>query len=320
MADIYMHSRIAEEVIKNIDYEFNKKIVINAAQGPDPLYYNFFSKENGEYVKCANLMHRQDTDLLFINMVNYVKDNLSVNTYSFLIGFICHYALDVKIHPYVYNHVGIYKKDDPKTHSYRGLHLKFERSLDAVLIKDDTGKSSRNINLNKKHFPLRSPSFEIMKIMDYVFKETYGKEHGGVMYLISTVQMRKNLKRFVKDPFGVKKSFLKLIDMLNKKHDIFFQDMSMFNHVEKGYDFLNKERSTWHHPVTNEVYNYSVMDLYDQAVIFASELIESVRQYIYEDMDIDLSTVFTNLSFNTGMKCDHGDEMKYFNIYRKKAT
>jgi hypothetical protein len=312
MADIYLHSRLAQEVIKKIKYDFNEKLVYNAAQGPDPLYYNFFSKNHKEYRKYANLMHNKDTDKLFINMVNYVKDNLSKDSYSFLVGFICHYALDVKIHPYVYNKVGVYKKDDPKTHKYRGLHLKFERSIDAVVIEEDTGVKAGRINLNKKHFPLRSPSFEIMSIMEYVLKETHGKDHGGVMYLISTVEMRKNLKRFVKDRLGVKKLILKFIDMINKKHDLFFQDMSMFNHIEKKYDFLNIKKNVWNHPVTNEGYNYSVIELYDQAVKFASEMIENVRLYIYEDEDIDLSKVFTNLSFNKGINCDHEGEMKYF--------
>lgn len=317
MADIYLHSRLAEEVISKIKYDYNKKIVFNAAQGPDPLYYNFFSKDAKEYRRCANLMHDKDTRLLFINMTNYVKKNLSVDTYSFLTGFICHYALDVNIHPYVYNKVGVYKENNSLTHPWRGLHLKFERSIDAVLIEEDTKNKSRKINLVKKHYPLRSPSFEIMKIMDHVFKETYDINHGGAMYLISTVEMRKILKRFVKDKYGIKKVFLKFLDLFNKKQDLFFQDMSMFNHIEKGYDFLNKEKNVWYHPVTNEEYNYSVMEIYDQALKFASAMLEKVRRYIYEDEDIDLNTVFTNLSFNTGIDCDHEEQMKYFNIYRK---
>lgn len=316
MADIYLHSRLAEEVIKDIEYDFNEKLVFNGAQGPDPLYYNFFSKERGEYRKCANLMHNKDTDKLFINMVNYVKENLSKDSFSFLTGFICHYALDVKIHPYVYNKVGVYKASDSSTHKWRGLHLKFERSIDAVIIEEDTGEKARKINLSKKQVPLRFPSLEIMKIMDYVIKETYQTDNGGVMYLVSTVEMRKNLKRFVKDKFGFKKLFLKTIDLFSKTHDMFFQDMSMFNHIEK-YDFLNKEKNVWYHPVTNEEYNYSVMELYDQAVKFATEIMENVKLYIYEDEDIDLTKVFTNLSFNTGINCDHKEEMKYFNVYRK---
>ena len=194
MADIYMHSKLAEEVINKIDYDFNKKIVFLGAQGPDPLYYNFFSKNYKEYRKYADLMHREDTDKFFINMIEYVKNNLDKDTYSFLVGFICHYALDIKIHPYIYHKVGVYKKDDPSTHSFRGLHLKFERSIDALLIEHDLGIKHNRFKLIKEHYPLNTAPFSTMKIMDYALKETYGKEHGGVMYLISSQKMYWNLK------------------------------------------------------------------------------------------------------------------------------
>lgn len=316
MADIYMHSRMAEVVVKDIDYDFDQKVLFHGAQGPDPLYYNFFSDEHTEYRKYADLMHNSKTDLLFKNMITYVKNNLTTESYSFLVGFICHYALDVKIHPYVYHNVGVYNKDIEETHQYRGLHLKFERSMDAVLIEDDYKFKAHKLNLLKKHLPLRHPTFSVMQIMDYTLKETYQKDHGGVMYLVGTVEMRKIMKRFVRDVSGIKKLILKLVDFYNQKHDLYFQDMSMYNHIE-DYDFLNKKRNTWNHPVTNEEYNYSVMDLHDQAVIFAHELIEKVRQYIFEDKDIDLSKVFTNLSFNSGIDCDQPIPMKYFKNYRK---
>ncbi len=316
MADIYMHSKLAEEVISKIDYEFNEKIVYMSAQGPDPLYYNFFSKDFKEYRKYADKMHREDTAKFFINMITYVKDNLSKDTYSFLVGFICHYALDVKIHPYVYHNVGIYKKDDQSTHAYRGLHLKFERSIDALLIEKDLGIKHSKMKLYKKHYPLNTAPFSTMKIMDYALKETYGKEHGGVMYLISSQKMYKNLKHFVRDRFGIKKLILKIIDLFNKENDMFFQDLPLFNHLEK-YDFHNLEHRTWNHPVTNEEYNYSVIDLYDQAVKEAGYIIDEVTQFLFDDKTIDLNKLFTNLSYNTGLNCDQGKHMEYFNIYRK---
>lgn len=316
MADIYMHSKIAEEVTSKIDYDFNQKIVFMAAQGPDLLYYNFFSKKHKEYRKCADEMHRKDTDKFFINMVEYVKKNLNKDTYSFLAGFICHYALDVKIHPYVYHNVGVYDKSDPKTHSYRGLHLKFERSIDALLIEKDLGIKHSKIKLYKKYYPLRFSPLSTMKIMDHVLKETYGVEHGGVMYLISSEAMYKNLKYFVKDPHGLKKLIFKFIDLFNKKHDMFYKDIPFYKHLEK-YDFHNLEKRPWNHPVTNEEYNYSVIDLYDQAVSLASNIIEEVSLYLFDDKTIDLNKIFLNLSYNAGINCDQPEPMKYFNIYRK---
>ncbi|MCK5387671.1 MAG: zinc dependent phospholipase C family protein [Candidatus Izimaplasma sp.] len=316
MADIYMHSKLAEKVINKIDYNFNRKIVFLAAQGPDPLYYNFFSKNHPEYRKYANLMHRKDTDKFFINMVNYVKDNLEKDTYSFLVGFICHYCLDLKIHPYVYHNVGVFKKDDPTTFSNRGLHLKFERSIDALLIEKDLGIKHRRIKLIKKHYPLNTATFPTMKIMDYAIKETYGKEHGGVMYLISSQKMYWNLKHFIYDRFGIKKLIFKFIDLFKKNHDMMYADIPFYNHLE-NYDFHNMEKKTWYHPVTNEEYNYSVIDLFDQANEMASNIIKEVSLYLFEDKTIDLNKLFTNLSYNTGLDCDQVEPYKYFNIYRK---
>ncbi|MBN2604565.1 MAG: zinc dependent phospholipase C family protein [Bacilli bacterium] len=319
MADIYLHAKLAKEVIASMDYDFNEPLVCNAAQGPDPLYYNFFHKEHASYRYLADRMHDTTTDQLFINMIHYVKNNLTQNTYSFLIGFICHYALDVKIHPYIYYNVGVYQKDIPETHQYRGLHLKFERSVDAVLIERDLGYSARKIDLVKKHFPLNNVPFDVQGIMEYVIEKTYQKSGGGMMYQISTKEMSKIVKRFVKDQTGVKKMIFKTIDLFNHKQDLFYQDMSMFAHIE-NYDYLNLEQKPWHHPVTNQQYHYSVIDLYDQAVIFAQDLIAKTNAYIWENKDIDLREVFTNLSFNSGLPCDHNKPMKYFNNYRKRTT
>lgn len=316
MADIYMHSKLAEEVINEIDYDIDKKIVFLAAQGPDPLYYHVFSKDYKEYKKYADLMHRKDTDKFFFNMIKYVKENLNKDSYSFLVGFICHYALDVKIHPYIYHNVGVYNKEDKSTHSYKGLHLKFERSMDALLIERDLGIKHNKFSLIDKHYPLKTANLTALKIMDYTLKETYGKEHGGIMYLISSQGMYKNLKYFVRDRFGIKKQIFRVIDLFSKKRDMFYRDLPLYNHIE-NYDFHNLEKKTWHHPVTNEEYNYSVIDLYDQAVKMATNVIEEVSSYLFEDNTIDLPSLFENLSYNTGINCDQPNPMKYFNIYRK---
>jgi len=316
MADIYMHTRLAKQVIKNLDYDFNEKIVFLAAQGPDPLYYNFFSKEYSEYRKYADLMHNKDTDKFFFNMIDYVKENLEKDTFSFLVGFICHYCLDVKIHPYVYYNVGKYQAKDNTTHNHRGLHLKFERSIDALLIEKDLGINHRKIKLYKTSYPLNTAPFSTMKIMDYALEKTYGKKHGGVMYLISSQKMYWNLKHFVRDPLGIKKLMFKIIDLFNKKNDLYFADLPFYNHLE-NYDFHNLAKKKWHHPVTNEEYDYSVIELFDQAEEMAMKIIKEVTKYLFEDKVVDLSKLFTNLSYNTGINCDQDLPFKYFNIYRK---
>lgn len=85
MADLYMHSRLSEEVIKERKADVNKDIVFVGAQGPDPLYYHVSDKDYRFY---ADRMHDTNTRKLFYHMVTYVKQHYSKETYSFLFGFI----------------------------------------------------------------------------------------------------------------------------------------------------------------------------------------------------------------------------------------
>ncbi|WP_343089445.1 zinc dependent phospholipase C family protein, partial [Methanocalculus natronophilus] len=84
-------------------------------------------------------LHDEKTKEFLTSMVKYVKTHYSKSLHAFLMGYILHYTLDVKIHPYVYHHVGVFDKNDPKTYNQRGLHLKFERRMDKCLIEKDHG-------------------------------------------------------------------------------------------------------------------------------------------------------------------------------------
>lgn len=315
MADIYLHSKLSERVIKELKHPVNQNIVFIGAQGPDPMYYNVSKKEGKESRYYADRMHDTNTRLLFHHMVTYVKSHLNEATYSFLVGFICHYALDVSIHPYVYHNVGVYKKEDPSTHQYRGLHLKFERSIDAAMIQKDTGNPSRKFRITKKYLPKTDLPVGVCKIMGHTLKNTYAKDNGGVLYGTGVKKMYKNAKNVITDRFGIKKLLLKFLDLFGSS-DMFLADLSFFNHLE-AYDYLNENKTTWYHPITNTPSNETVEELFEKARLFALDLIKQVDSYLYDNKDIKLGEVFTNLSFNSGVDCDLHDEMKYFNNYRK---
>lgn len=315
MADLYLHSRLSEEVLKELPYELDKGLVFLGAQGPDPLYYNITKKDGKESRYYADRMHDTNTQMLFKNMITFIKNNNTAETFSHLVGFICHYALDVKIHPYVYYNVGVYNKDKPDTHQYRGLHLKFERSIDAVKIKEELQISPNKLKIHKTYFPVKDAPEDIVKVFEHVLKQTYGKDNGGRLYQIGTKKMYSNTKNIIHDRFGFKKLLLKALGLFSNA-DMFLSDLSFHSHIE-DYDFLNKEKKTWHHPITNEAHNESVDELFNQAKVFALDLIKKVREYIVEDKNIDLDKVFTNLSFNSGIDCNIHEPMKYFDNYQK---
>ena len=200
-------------------------------------------KEGKEYRYYADRMHDTNTRMLLTHMTQYVKKHNNKDTYSFLVGFLCHYALDVKIHPYVYYNVGLYDKKDPSTHQYRGLHMKFERSIDAVMIQQDEKMKAHKYRLTKKYFPLKQVPEDVENILGYALKQTYGKDNGNEMYRNGVKTMHFNVKHIITDRFGIKKKAYQLLDLFNKETDMFYQDLSFYKHIEE-YDYLNDKKNS----------------------------------------------------------------------------
>ena len=312
MADIYMHARLTEELIKELDYDIDLNIALLGSQGPDPLYYI----QTKTYHDIANYIHRHETRKFFQTMVTYIKQHYNKTTKSFLFGFLSHYVMDQWLHPYVYYHTGVYKKDKQETHHMRGLHLKFERSIDCLLIQKELQIPSRKLNLTKKYFPLKSVPNDVSDLMRYTLKTEFKLKETEDMYDRSVKTMYRVLKYMVTDRFGIKKQIYKLIDVFDRKSDMFKQDISFFRHLEK-YDFHNDKRNTWYHPLSNVPTNQSVEMLFSEAKSAAKQLITNTIAYLEGTKEIALEDIFLNHSYNTGMDCELGMDFKHIAVYRR---
>ncbi|AIO19040.1 hypothetical protein KQ51_01163 [Candidatus Izimaplasma bacterium HR1] len=312
MADVYLHSRLTEELLKELKSDIDINIAFLGSQGPDPLYYT----GGTEYRTIADNIHRYRTRDFFKTMVNYVKDNNNKTTFSFLVGFISHYAMDVFLHPFVYYNVGIYHENIPSTHHMRGLHLKFERTIDCRQIEKELNIPSRKMNLTNKYYPLKEAPQDVLYLMHHTLKQEYKVSNGYTMYDKSSKAMYKTLKYLVTDKTGLKKLFYKLVDLFNKKTDMFMSDLSLFKNTKK-YDFHNDSKNIWLHPLTGEEFTSTVEDLFNEAKAFALYIITKVDQYINHNKKVNLDNLFTDLSFNSGKECKLGMDFKYFNIYKK---
>ena len=148
MAGTMTHTFFAEDVYKNLD---NKKYINienlkTYAQGHDIFFFTF-NILNYKTKKIGNFMHRNKTKDFFINIISYIKDNNLQNNkdvMSFLYGYICHYCLDLTVHPYVTYKCGIFNKKKKETYKYNSKHSDFETYIDAYMIKE-----RKKINPNK---------------------------------------------------------------------------------------------------------------------------------------------------------------------------
>ncbi len=313
MADIYMHQRLAKE-FSQAQSDLLEPYVMLGSQGPDPLYYLVFN----QYFKHARMLgdrlHDTNINTLFVTMTNYVKQHYSERLYSFYVGFLLHFALDTNIHPYVYHHVGVYDANDKKTFKMRGLHLRFERRIDACLIEEDTEKKAHLYRLASA-LPLKRVPKEIADMMETVIYETLHISGGGALFAKSYRRMKWVVRHMIKDRTGIKRYLFKFFDRFNKTRDLFFIDFSFRKLPLKGYDYLNRNRKTWYHPVTNHPSHKTVDDCYLDAYQDAVRYVNTVSKYIKEDIVFDFDKLFKNRSFNSGIDADDSRPMQYISLF-----
>ncbi|MGD9909885.1 MAG: zinc dependent phospholipase C family protein [Candidatus Izemoplasmatales bacterium] len=314
MADFYLHNYIVEQVTKQSTFPFVKPLLYIGAQGPDPYYYVLDSKTQGIAHKIANRCHDELTHDLLTNLVQLVKENLTEETYTFLVGFLTHYILDVTLHPYVYYHVGEYDPKNKSTYAFRGLHLRFERSIDYEMIRLNEGVRPERFDFNQRYFPKYELPSSISSLMNEVVKRTYQEPLASGLYHKGVLTMKRVLKQYAYDPYGIKKCIFRIVDGMNNTKPLLLADVSMYHHTSK-FDFLNQHHRVWYHPVSNHPHNDSVSQLLDQAVNHSKSMISDIQSYLFNHQEIDFEKLFPNLSFNTGVPC--GMKMNAFNNYTK---
>lgn len=102
----------------------------SGCQGNDILFYVL-----GKYRGYASLTHTRGTYEIFASMCDYVAKTRRDDLRAYLYGFICHYALDRLIHPYVIYAAANYLPAFYPDRLHKSLHLMLESGIDHTVIR-----------------------------------------------------------------------------------------------------------------------------------------------------------------------------------------
>ena len=101
MPDIIVHAAFGAEVLKRTGISVDRDVYDFGLLGPDPfLFYRVYLPPYVHRVnRYSSVMHRQHTGDYLVELAYRAKDSREV--FSYLAGFLCHYALDSNTHPYI---------------------------------------------------------------------------------------------------------------------------------------------------------------------------------------------------------------------------
>jgi hypothetical protein len=208
------HMIMAHDVYNKID---NKNVDLN--------YMLTFSLGGDlcRFSKCRRISHKIKMEEFIDNIWNYIKENdLSDDSryMGFLYGHICHYYMDMVCHPLI-------RKLDKISNSVRvKSHTLIESYIDNYLVKYKYG-----INIEKfdTRYIFRGKVRKIYKMIEYVYRETYGVKYVSFSYFLSIFLYskirwlfilfgKKILRRFSK--FDEYMEVNKNLDIVNNKREI----------------------------------------------------------------------------------------------------
>ncbi|MFA9397700.1 MAG: zinc dependent phospholipase C family protein, partial [Clostridiaceae bacterium] len=299
--------------IKNI-IEKNQSVFLLGSQGPDIFFYTDLRNNREKYYNYAELLHSEKTKKFMEESFEFLKNNTENDDdyekmLAYLLGFLCHFALDSKVHPFIYYYSGVNDGKDEATKKYTYHHKRLEIILDAIMIERLQGKNAYSyraynlLNLNGE-FPEVFENY-YSYIMDKVYDEkmeceAIKKSFEGMVYYHKLLYDRWNIKKYLVKLIGIHKKDSPVVNYANS---------AFYPRKINDRDYLNESKNIWHHPVTNVDNNQSFVDLFYEAVDNSIKYIKKAENYLYKNGELD---IIQNLSYSTGMDCDSINKLKYY--------
>ncbi len=303
MPAFYTHRYFAKQVYQDFKPALKKQInyeyYLFFAQSFDILYYNYGSKK---YLnKLGHLAHRQKTQDFFQNILELMDFNNSYHL-SFFYGFLTHYILDATMHPYIFYKTGVFKKDNPQTYKYNGLHTKLENQIDKYYYDLENSKPFYQAKLYKIYDNIKNPPQDLIILINNVFRKTFKQDNIGYYYFKSLKKWRFTHKYFKRDYFKIKKYLYRFHDYIFTKR-LEFYALSLEKISEND---LNIYHHKWYNPSNKNIYSTASVD--DLLQIAKDKYLNIINNLEVRNNQ----EVIPNISYRTGLDLAEKQQLKYF--------
>lgn len=239
MPDLWTHYFFAKEVmIENHLKDLDTSIYYFAAQGPDFLFYLDFypwKKKDKEvdYSDLGSILHIEKTNEV-LQLVFSMLENQNQALRSYLYGFLTHYALDSRVHPFVFFHA----KDETQ-------HKRLEMTIDVAMYKQRRSKKITKEDALTIFDVGRELPKEIIGFYQHLALALFGREIPAEI-LDRAYNDMKNFHRLTRANTLSKKLFLKTFNSFSKvpiDHYIYENEVDqrvltqeMFEEFKENYD------------------------------------------------------------------------------------
>ena len=200
---------------------------------------------------------------------------------AYFYGYLNHYAMDRRIHPYVYFNQFRFTEAHPKYS--RCAHVLIETEIDRYLWKK-LEKGNINRFPYRKYYKKDKELFAAVgQMFSHVYDVVYGETVDPNEIAYCFVEMRRYTRLFY-SPTGFVHLLCQVADKILNFGGI------LASHTKRGhcpYDFMNEDHQPWHHPWRQEeVYTTGVWDIFTNAAAEGGDIATAFDRYITDGTPI----------------------------------
>ena len=233
-------------------------------QGPD-LFFYFLPSYAIHKNNIGSVAHTQKTNTFLRHLLEsrglFPRQREQKIAEAYLAGFLGHYALDTRCHPYVY-----WKTEfSGKTSRYHGKHIEFETAIDKELLwacrnlPPSAFRQSSAIRLTR--LQMRT----ITRVLHYAYAKAYPELGILPVTIWASIRSHQLGTAFLHDPSGRKKAVIGALEKLILGHTLFSALIPGNSPVTHG-DPLNLRHGEWKNPWdTGAVSHASFLELMEGA-------------------------------------------------------
>lgn len=321
MPNIITHKIFAEEVLRHIKHPQIQKVIEEHLQlyyigsnGPDFLFF-YHAKpwealKNHEPNQIGSDLHKKGVNAFYHSALQSIQKEgnhrVQEHMLAYVFGHLCHWALDMITHPYIFHRTG----------DCKGLsashHHRFESMMDTLMLKKYHNKDIKDYPF----YEICTYDEDMLKAIARIYvpavQEALQKEL-KVYDIRIALNEWKDIQKLLYDPHNRKAPILKSIEKAIQKPWLISGNV-VPKEMDLNFDILNLEKKTWMHPCDEiEIYNDSFLDLFDKAIHIAIEAITNVYDCIENhESDMKLLSLLKDRAYDTGMSDER--EMKWFSL------
>lgn len=277
MADFIAHDLLGEYALRVFPAAAQREAALHPAafrwglQGPDPLFFHKVYRGSPLHQTGARL-HEEKTDALFAvfaESVNRLTGSAHHIAAAYFYGFLCHYALDSTLHPYIYcrQHecLTAMPNENPNT-----IHFQIESDIDCALFDKFKGD---HLRLPVEAYQLTDEETAVLAVILHHLIHRVLHEDVPTRELRPSFAKMLAYQRLFFQGGRVLRSPARMVERILKKGAL------LTSHIKVGlpqWDALNESHSAWCNLWQPDIIcTESVLDLFELARDKAAELASS---------------------------------------------